>query len=316
MSILVLTSFNEKQLEVLKAAAGGNLNIKSYETATKLDFEQAHIIVGNPSAENLKYCKNLLLLQLESAGADQYCKDGVLPQGTILCNSRGAYGLSISEYMIGMLLQIYRRFPDYWEDQKNGAFGRDHGKVCSIYGARVLILGLGDIGSEFARRVKAFGGYTIGVRRSSLSCPEYLDEIHLAEDLEELLPDADVVSLSLPATKETYHILNRERIALLKKEAVVLNVGRGSAIDTEALADALERGKLFGAGLDVTDPEPLPKSHRLLQLSNVFITPHISGGHHLEETVNRIAKIAAYNIRGLRMGKERLLNMVNQNRGY
>ena len=167
-----------------------------------------------------------------------------------------------------------------------------------------MIVGLGDIGGEFAKRLKALGAYTIGIRRKSTNKPDYLDELHQMEQLNDLLPKADIVALSLPATKLTNGIINKKTLSLMKKDAVIINVGRGTAIDTDALCDALEKGNLLGAALDVTDPEPLPSDHRLWKIKNAIITPHVSGGYSLEETRNRIVNISVENLEAFLRGKK------------
>ena len=135
------------------------------------------------------------------------------------------------------------------------------------------------------------------------------------EELERLLPDMDVVALSLPGNTATRHVLSRERIGLLSSNAIVLNVGRGSAVDTDALSDALYAGKIAGAALDVTDPEPLPADHPLWSAPNALITPHISGGYSLPETLEQIADIFAENLRRFQEGQP-LRNVVDMETGY
>ncbi|WP_243122430.1 D-2-hydroxyacid dehydrogenase [Clostridium sp. KNHs216] len=184
----------------------------------------------------------------------------------------GAYGLAVSEHMLAMLLEIIKRLHTYRDAQKLHVW-KGQGKVKSIHGSTVLVLGMGDIGGEFAQKVKALGAYVIGLRRTVAEKPEYADEMHLTAELDSLLPRADIVALCLPATKETDHLFSRERLALLKEGAILLNVGRGTLIDTEALCDTLESGRLFGAGLDVTDPEPLPEGHRLWDIPNAVLLP-------------------------------------------
>lgn len=135
------------------------------------------------------------------------------------------------------------------------------------------------------------------------------------DKIDELLPKADVVALSLPNTKETYKMFDAKRIAKMRDKAVLLNVGRGTCIDTEALCDALESGKLMGAGLDVTDPEPLPSDHRLWKIKNAIITPHVSGDYHLKETHNRIVRIAIDNLKAYANGED-MRNLVDFSTGY
>ena len=172
----------------------------------------------------------------------------------------------------------------------------DEGTVKSIYGSTALILGLGNIGGEFAKRFKALGGHTIGVRRTDAQKPDFVDELYLMDKLEELLPRADVVALSLPETKETMKLIDAHKLARMKKGAILVNVGRGSAIDTDALRDALNSGHLSGAALDVTDPEPVPPDHPLWDTKNVLITPHISGGYNLPETYEKVFQLCADNL--------------------
>ena len=126
------------------------------------------------------------------------------------------------------------------------------GKVKSIEGSRVLIIGMGDIGSEFGKRMKSLNAYTVGIRRTLSDKPDYIDEISTMDKLDELLPTVDIIALSLPQTKETIHLMTKERLLLTKKDAVIINVGRGSVLDLHELNDVLNQGHLLGAVLDVT----------------------------------------------------------------
>lgn len=135
------------------------------------------------------------------------------------------------------------------------------------------------------------------------------------DKIDELLPTVDVVMLSMPSTKETYKMFSKERLRLMKAESVLLNVGRGNVLDTDALCDLVESGQLLGAGLDVVDPEPLPKDHRLWDVENIIITPHISGGYHLPETLEKIVQISAKNLRSF-IKEDELMNIVDFSTGY
>ena len=241
-------------------------------------------------------------------------RPGVLLPHTQLTNATGAYGLAISEYMLGVLLSLFKKLELYRDAQKEGRWG-SLGPVQSVYGATVLVLGMGDIGGEFGSRCKALGAKVIGVRRSQRPKPDYADEVHLLEDLDDLLPQADVVAVTLPGTEATRGLLNRERLAKMKEGAVLLNVGRGTIVDTEALCDALESGHLAGAGLDVTDPEPLPPTHRLWQIPTAVVTPHISGFYHLKATHDRVVGILVENLKHFYAG-EPLRNQVDFSTGY
>lgn len=283
---------------------------------TEDDVKQADVIIGNVEPELLKAPERLQWLQLNSAGADTYCAPGILKPGTLLTNATGAYGLAISEYMVGMSFMLQNKFYQYYANQQRHQW-KDQGKVTSVYGATVLAVGLGDIGGEYAKRMKALGSYTIGVRRSPGEKPEYLDELYTTENLDQLLPRADFVALSLPNSPATYHIMDERRLRLMKPGAFLLNVGRGSAIDTEALCKVLQEGHLGGCGVDVTDPEPLPEDHPLWGAPRMVITPHISGQYHLQETFERIVRIAGRNLEKFLAGQQdHMENLVDFETGY
>lgn len=284
------------------------------QPVTQEDVDWAQVILGNVPAAMLHGSPALEWLQTNSAGVEPYIQPGVLAGDTLLTNATGAYGLAIAEHMLGMLLELFKKLELYRDAQKSGAW-QSQGAVKAVYGSTVLVLGMGDIGGEFAARCKALGAKVFGVRRSPRPCPEYADEVHLLEDLDSLLPQADVVAVTLPGTDATRGLMSRERLAKMKEGAVLLNVGRGFIVDTEALCDALERGHLSGAGVDVTDPEPLPPTHRLWNIPTAVVTPHISGFYHLRETHERIVGIFLENLRHFQAG-EPLRNLVDFATGY
>ena len=284
------------------------------EPLTPEDVAWADVILGNVPESTLTGSPKLLWLQTNSAGVEGYLRPGVLAENTLLTNATGAYGLAISEHMLGMLLELFKKLELYRDAQKDGKW-QSLGAVKAVYGSTVLVLGMGDIGGEFGKRCKALGAKVIGVRRSNRQKPEYADEVHLLEDLDQLLPQADVVAVTLPGTEATRGLINRERLAKMKEGAVLLNVGRGYIVDTDALCDALESGHLSGAGVDVTDPEPLPAEHKLWRIPTAVVTPHISGYYHLRETHERIVKIFVENLEHFRKG-ELLRNQVDFSTGY
>lgn len=314
-NILVLLPVNENHKRLLEEKApSADFIYAGHKTVKAEQILNADVIIGNPDIEILRGSKKLQMLQLQSAGVGRYAEEGVLPEGALLLNASGAYGLAISEYMLGVLLELYKKLHLYRDIQPEGKWSYQ-GSVKSVYNSVALILGAGDIGGEFARKIKALGGYTIGIRRSDGNKPDYLDELYFMDKLEELLPGADIVALSLPETKQTIRLINSETLKLMKKDAVLINVGRGSAIDTDALCDALENGHLLGAALDVTDPEPLPKEHKLWKMKNAIITPHVSGGYSLPETFDRIVKISANNLEDFINGRKPS-RVVDRTAGY
>ena len=163
--------------------------------------------------------------------------------------------------------------------------------------------------------MKALGAYTIGVRRTSHEKPEYLDEQYTLEELDGLLGRADIVAMVLPGGAATNHLMDERRLGLMKKGAYLINVGRGNAIDPEALLKVLKEGKLGGCGLDVTEPEPLPADSPLWDLENLVITPHVAGNFFLPETFERIVRIAGENLAAWANGTE-FRNVVDFSTGY
>ena len=310
-NILVTIPVEEERRPKLEAAIDGAFRYVYGKTLTEEDVRGAEIIVGNIPKELVPLCKNLRLLQLNMAGADGYPE--LMPEGALLANSSGAYGLAISEHMLGMLLAIKKKLYLY-HDNQNRSLWHDEGPVTGVEGSTVLSVGMGDIGGDFTRKCKALGAHTIGIRRVVREKPDYVDEMYTLAELDLLLPLADVVALSLPSGRETNGLMDEKRLRLLKQGAVLINVGRGRAIVTDDLIKVCKEGRIFAA-LDVTDPEPLPPDHPLWSTPNVHITPHISGFFHLKQTLERITDIAEENLR--RYGKgEPLLNLVDAGTGY
>lgn len=313
MKVLVLIPVDEERKIRLQAAVPSSEFIyTSNKEVNDKDIKEAEVIIGNLDRDKLKLCSSLKWIQLNSAGADGYTD--LINDGILLTNASGAYGLAISEHMLGMLLEIKKKLYLYRDNQRN-CIWRSEGSVTSIDGAVTLVIGMGDIGGDFARKVKALGGYVIGVKRTPSEKPPYCDELYTVDKLDRLLPRADIISLSLPGNAETEHILDRRRLNLTKQGSVILNVGRGSAIDTDALCELLDAGHFEGVGLDVTEPEPLPPDHRLWKIPNAVITPHISGFFHLHKTLERITDIAIDNMHRYAKG-ERLKNIVDIETGY
>lgn len=318
MNILVTALVKEEEKQEFAAIAGDAIfrYKDGYDrlNVTEEDVRWADLVLGNVPAEWIANAEHVQWLQTNSAGVEPYTRAGVLPETARLTNASGAYGLAISEHMLGMLLMIYKKLELYRDAQKLEVW-ESKGSVRSIQEAVVVVLGMGDIGGAFGKRCKALGAKVIGIRRTNTEKPDYADEVYLTAELDAVLPKADVVAISLPGTAETIGMITRERIAMMKKGAVILNVGRGNIIDTEAMCDALESEELMGVGLDVTDPEPLPKGHRLWQLPTAVITPHVSGFYHLEQTRRNIIGIFKENLKRYLAGVP-LINEVDRRAGY
>lgn len=281
---------------------------------TREQVESANIILGNVPAGYINASEKLELLQLNSAGTDAYTAGGVLGEKTVLTNATGAYGKAVAEHMFGMMFMLMKKLHLY-RDHQNERVWKGEGKIRSITDMTVLVVGLGDIGLVYARMCKALGAHTIGVKRRPGVCPEGVDEMYLTEDLEKVLPMADAVVSFLPGTPQTTGIFNKRTLALMKPGAILLNGGRGGAIITDDLIEALNNGVIAAAGLDVTDPEPLPVDNPLWKMPNVLITPHVAGGFNLDETLERIIGICIRNVSAILEGREPE-NIVDMQTGY
>jgi phosphoglycerate dehydrogenase-like enzyme len=281
------------------------------ELETAIDEADAHsaeVMIGNPpaaalTAKPVRY-PALKWLQLFMSGVDAY--RGL--SGITVTNARGAYGLAVSEHMTAMTLALLKRLHQY-RDEQNLHNWQPRGEVRSVSGSTVLVAGLGDIGGCYARTMKALGAYIIGIKRTIENKLDYIDELLPPDRLDDALPRADIVALILPGSAATAGLFNRERIDRMKKGALLINAGRGTAVDSNALADALESGALWGAGLDVTDPEPLPACHRLMACKNALITPHVAGHFNLRQTYENIMELCIANAERYQNG-EPLQNIV------
>ncbi len=301
--LVTMIPATEAHLEKLREAAGDGCEVvykRDRERLTADDARDAAAVVGNMPPGLLASCERLELLQLNTAGADPY--PGMMPAGARLTCASGAYGLAVSEHMLAMTFSLARRFEQYARRQAERDWSAC-GNVVSVEGSTVLAMGLGDIGGAYARKMRALGARVLGLRRGLGEKPEYLDELHTMDDLDALLPRADIVAMALPGGDATYHLMDGRRLRLMKPGAFLINVGRGGAVDPAALKKALREGRLGGAALDVTEPEPLPADDELWSFDNVLITPHVAGWFYLSKTVDRIVDIAARNLRAWRTGE-------------
>ena len=250
-----------------------------------------------------------------SAGVDHLLEDSLWPSpDCLLSNSSGAYGPTISEHVLMVLLMLLRRMPEYQADLRERRWSF-YSPIRSITGSRIVMLGTGDIGANTARRLKALGASVTGVCRSGRSGEAAFDRVVPIGALDSVLPEADALIMALPATGETAGILSRERIALLPERAFVVNVGRGSAVDQTALAEALRAGRIAGASLDVMTPEPLPEDDPLWDCPNLLLTPHVSGNMSLGLTCELAVEMFCADLERYANG-EPLKNLVDRSVGY
>ncbi|MBM9593014.1 NAD(P)-dependent oxidoreductase [Roseitranquillus sediminis] len=231
----------------------------------------------------------LAWIQLGSAGYDRLQASGVRP-GVMVSNASAALGPPVADHAVMLLLSLLRRLPVALRQQQAGDWSREYaGGADGLDRKTVTILGFGQIGQETARRLRPFGARIVGVSRTAR--PNALaDEVAPVEALPELLPRSDALVVAVPLSPGAGPQIGADELALLPPHAVLVNVSRGGVVDGAALVDALSRGALAGAALDVTDPEPLPPGHPLWTMKNVIVTPHVagSGGPAVQRRLERV----------------------------
>lgn len=270
----------------------------------------AQIIVGWPAVEDLAAAARLRWLQLPSAGADSYI--GRVREGVTLTCSRGVFGVPIAEHVLAMMLALACRLPEMIRSQASGQWQRPGTRV-ELAGSTCLIVGMGDIGTELARRTHALGMRTLAIKRTAADRPGFVEELGTLGDLDRLLPSADHVVLCLPGTEHTRHLFDGTRLGRMKAGACLYNVGRGRVVDEAAMVELLRTGHLAGAGLDVFETEPLPPGSPLWKMPNVIITPHCSG--HTPHHAERFVALLERNLRHYLAG-EAMENAVSSQWGY
>lgn len=235
--------------------------------------------------------KNLRFIQLTSAGFDRVDMDYVNAQGIEIHNARGVYSIPMAEFAVSGVLQLYKQTRFFYENQKTHRWEK-HRELLELFGRAVTIVGCGNVGTECAKRFKAFGCRITGVDIAPRRDDAY-DAMLPIEKLDEALPASDVLVLTVPLTKATERLIDARRLELMKDAAVVVNISRGKVIDETALAEKLRTRRLMGAVLDVFEMEPLPASSPLWDLPNAILTPHNSfvgdgNGERLDKTIMSI----------------------------
>ncbi|MGH2074306.1 2-hydroxyacid dehydrogenase [Aerococcus urinaeequi] len=258
------------------------------------------MIANNPyPAEVIERLENTKFINVAFTGFDHVDGKASNDKGIAIANASGYATTAVAELALGLTLDLFRAITKGNDDIRNANFpGPFQGR--EIKGKTVGIVGTGHIGLETAKLFKAFGADLIGYNRSEKQEAKDLG-VELVE-LDELLQRADIVSVHLPLNDETKHLLNKDKLSLMKDSAVIINVARGPIIDDAALADLLNEGKIAGAGIDVFDGEPpLPADYPLLSAKNAILTPHV--GFLSDEAMELRAQIAFENTKAFINGK-------------
>ncbi len=256
--------------------------------------------------ENIDKYNNLVWIQVFTAGYNTIDLEYIKSRNIILTNGKDIYSIPIAEDVITKILTINRNVGKYLEAMKTKSWGWLNSEY-ELTNSTVGIVGVGSIGKEIAKRLKAFNVNIVGYRRQNKS-EEYFDQIFYGKDgLDSLLKISDYVILALPLNDESYHLINLNKIRLMKKSALLINIARGEVIKQDDLIYALQNHYIRGAALDVVYPEPLPQDSPLWSLDNVFLTPHNSFSSPY--TMDRLMRFLIENLENYERGKE-LQNIV------
>lgn len=267
--------------------------------------------------EILDSAKELRWIFSLSAGVERcMAVPSVLSRNLLVTNMRGVESATIAEHAVAMALALARGFDTFLASQAKAQWNRGAAaetRMQTLKDKTLLVVGLGGIGTEVASRAHALGMKVVATRASSRTGPEFVSYVGLSNELLTLAKTADVIVNAAPLTKETTGIFDAEFFRALKPTAFFINVARGQSVVTEDLVAALNEGRIAGAGLDVTDPEPLPPDHPLWRAPNVIITPHVSSNSDLPRSQRTL--LARENLRRYVAG-ERMLSVVDLRKEY
>ncbi len=276
-----------------------NTGISSFELRDRAEFErrahEADVIVVSGMWHNalIPLATRLRFIQSIGSGTDQFDKDALAARGIRLASAAGVNARAVAEHAMALILALARRLPEARDNQVRrvwrGMIGDLAQREDELCGKTVLIVGLGRIGGRLAQLAKAFEMKVVGFRRDPAAGPGSADSVHALVELPRFLPAADFVVLTCPLVPETHGLIDAEALGLMRRSAFLVNAARGGCVVEPALIGALQDGRIAGAALDVTDPEPPEEASPLWTMPNVFITPHTGGEtRQYEANVNEI----------------------------
>ena len=289
---------------------------KGDEMAAKIVDVDA--VVGlNPGpklAEILKAGKNLKWIQASSAGAEEFVAiPELVASDVVLTNSKILLGPGVADHAMALLLNLTRDMKWWNEQMKVGFVQKPRLPLIELQGKTALIVGFGGIGHQVAARAAGFGMRVLAIDVVDMPPTHEVEYIGQPEDLDRLLPEADVLFMTVPYTPATKNMIGAKQFELMKKGSYLINVARGGVVDTAALTAALQSGKLAAAGLDVVEPEPLPSDHPLWSMQNVTISPHAAG--QMDGLKARQVELYRDNIDRFMTGKP-MRNLVDKKKGF
>lgn len=326
VKVVVADLWPGRTAELAEVAPGVDLVVVEDGRAAAAEAHDADAVLGVLNADILAAGGRLRWVQLYSAGVERYLAiPGFAEAGNIvLTNAQRIFAPGGAEHALGMALALSRRLHIARDLQHEKRWDRapltgpspyvgEGSELLELRGRTMLVIGLGGIGTETARIAHGIGMRVIATRNSSREGPDFVERVGLASELLEMAPEADVIVNALPLTPATDGLVDASFFESTRPSALYITLGRGRTTDTDALVAALREGRIAGAGLDVTEPEPLPPDHPLWSMENVLITPHLGGDSdgHME----RLWILFRENLRRF-AGGEPLLAVVDRERGY
>lgn len=273
--------------------------------------------IGDITPEIVRAGKNLRWAAIRSAGVERVLH---LSGGTdlrdsqiVLTNNQIVQGPEIADHALAMLLSLTRNIPQFIEMRKTGKWVSRREGLLELRGKTAVIIGVGGIGFQIAQRAWAFGMTVIGVDPEDMPFNPFVQRYVKPDQLNEVIPLADVVFISTPHTEKSHKMMGPAQFELMKKDSYFIAVSRGGIYDLPALVKALDSKRLAGAGVDVTDPEPLPEGNSLWKFDNAIVTPHIAG--RSDKDADRMTNTIKENIKRFVDGRP-LINVVDKQKGY
>ncbi|PYM55174.1 MAG: D-2-hydroxyacid dehydrogenase [Candidatus Rokuibacteriota bacterium] len=313
--LMIVPSLDPAQRAAILEAAGPDTTLVETKDAARQRAEivDTDVLFGRVSNDTFLLNRRLRYYHSIGAGVDAILTPELVQSDVVLASEKGGVGIHLAEHALALLLSLTRglhtaiRQPDYALREPIRLEQRE------LYEATMGIVGFGGTGREVARRALAFGMRVLAVDIEDVPPEPGVEAVWKPDRLYEMLGRSDVVVIALPLTKATRHLFTRDLFRRMRPTGILVNVTRGEIIYGDDLLAALDEGLLWGAGLDVTDPEPLPKGHRLWTHPRVIVTPHTAGGS--PRRAGRVIETFIENLRRLRTG-EPLLALIDKEKGY
>ncbi len=311
--VLIYHKMEERYLDYLKSKFEDYSFVASTDRAEmEREIEDADILITfKLDKETLDKAKKVKWIQALSAGIETYPIEEIKKRGIILTNGRGIHKIHMAEYAICVMIMLARNMHTMMRNKSEGKWERKISQG-EIYGATLGIIGLGSIGMEIAKKAKFMGMKVLGVKRDIIES-EYVDKVYPQEEMAEVFKESDYIINLLPSIKSTSGLIDKKYFDVMKKDACFINMGRGSTVNEDDMADALKNGRIKAMASDVFKTEPLPENSPLWGIDNMIITPHICGESN--KYIDRAIPIIENNIKSFK-GEGKYINLVNFDKGY